>query len=68
MLLLGSAADCCAAGCCGAVVVLLVVGARATGDTEVVDCVERKMPLVESKQRERGPQSHNAAIKQMLCG
>ena len=30
------------------VVVLLVVEARAKVNTEVVNCVERKMPLVES--------------------
>ena len=68
MLLVGSAANRCAVSCCGAAVVQLVVEARAKGNTDVVDCVERKVPLFESKQRERGPQSHNAAIKQMLCG
>ena len=47
VLLLGCPASRCVVGCCGAAVVLQVVRARAKGNTEVVDCVERRMLLVE---------------------
>ena len=49
VLLVGSAASRCAVSCCGAAVVLLVVQARAKGNTDVVDCVERKVPLIEKQ-------------------
>ena len=48
VLPVGCVASRCVVGCCrGAVVVLLVVGARANVNTEMVNCVERKVPLAE---------------------